>query len=141
MDLTIFANAFALRDEAQKAEIGAEAFEAADLGKFAEGADNPQSLRPPQEDIAVKLMMRAMKIQEEASANGEKEGPPSTELIVELLDAATAPLGDIDQSLLVGDGQIVVPTVVGVPRTGEAEPVKPKRTAGKKGARGKRKKK
>ena len=141
MDLSIFEKAFALRDEAEKAEFGAESLEAADLRRIAEGVDNTQPLRPPQEDVVARLMMQAGQLREEASASAQKQGPPPTDFIVALLTAASAPLDTIDESAFATDGRVVVTEVGDIPTGPPAKPPKAKRTARKKSAGPRRKKK
>jgi len=141
MDLSIFEKAFALRDEAEKAELGAESLEAADLRRLAEGVNNTQPLRPPPEDVVAQLMMRAGQLREEASASAQKQGPPSTDFIVALLTAASAAIDAIDESAFASDGRVVVNEVVDIPTEPISKPPKAKRPARKKSAGPRRKKK
>ena len=141
MDLSIFEKAFALRDEAEKAELGAESLEAADLRRMAEGVDNTQPLRPPQEDIVARLMMAAGQLRAEASASAQKQGPPSTDFIVALLTGASAPLDVIDESGFATASQVVVNEVADIPTGPPSKPPNAKRSARKKTPGQRRKKK
>jgi hypothetical protein len=101
MDLSIFERIFALRDEARKAQLGADAPDLSELtrgGGRGEVADLPSL---PQEELAADLMARAAALREQA--NKAESTRPSRTAIAELLDAASAPLSVFDESDLASE--------------------------------------
>ena len=66
MDLSIFEEAFALRDEVHKADFGTETLGSINLRRLAESSDIEQLMHPPQEERAVALMERAMELRDQA---------------------------------------------------------------------------
>jgi hypothetical protein len=103
MDLSIFERVFALRDEARKAQLGADAPDLSELSRGTgrgEVADLPSL---PQEELAADLMARGAALREQANKVEEKSTRPSRTAIADLLDAASAPLPVFNESDLASD--------------------------------------
>lgn len=109
MDLSIIERVFALRDEMEKAQIGLDVPELAEL----ERENDPERFKrlehPADEQMAARFVARAIELDAESEKWHEAAHAPeprSRPEIVELLAAASAPLPTFDEAEL---GSVAVP--------------------------------
>ena len=135
MDLSIFEEAFALRDEVHKADFGTETLGSINLRRLAESSDIEQLMHPPQEERAVALMERAMELRDQAGAPDTKQRKASNAFITDLLRAAKAPF-TVDESLFSSGPPVAAPPAAPAPSAAAQAARKPGRRTGKKTASG-----
>ena len=110
MDSSIFEKAFALRDEAQRAQLDASSLDLSDSHGLAESADKGELISPPQADLAARFLRQAVALHEEASTP-HKQDASTTAFLASVLAAATAPIGRVDASALALDVTVASETV------------------------------
>jgi hypothetical protein len=109
MDLKIFEDVFALRDEAMKDQLWTPTIDPKELARIAEGADTAEVLNAKQEDLAASLIKRALALSEAADFSGDQAAEESLAFAAALLDAAVAPLDWAVESPDHAGGPVAVP--------------------------------
>lgn len=147
MDLKIFEDVFALRDEAMKDQLWSPTVDPKELARIAEGADSAEVLNAQQEELAASLIKRALGLSGAADYSGDQAAEESLAFAASVLDAATTPLAwTVDSPDHVG-GPVATPLAVAEREQVRATParkkVRPKKRAktAKRAKRGKRGKK
>lgn len=112
MDLKIFEDVFALRDEAMKDQLWAPTVDPKELARIAEGADSAEVLNTKQEDLAASLIKRALALSDAADFSGDQAAEESLAFATALLDAAAAPLDWAVDSPDHAGGPVAVPLAV-----------------------------
>ena len=110
MDLSIFEKAFALRDEARKAQLDAASLDLTDIHDLGKLGDKGELITPPHEDLAARFMSQAAALYREARVQGNEKSPTNA-FLASVLAAATAPMGRVDVSAL-GIETLVAPATV-----------------------------
>lgn len=147
MDLSIFDQVFALRDEARNADLAADAPDLSSLGRGTNIGKIVTPPSPPNEKPAADLMARAVALHEQATRSEGKNDRASRSAIAELLKSASARLPTFDESDLATERIAMIDkteesTIASEPETGveKARPTPVKKAAPqKKGGTRKRK--
>jgi hypothetical protein len=100
IDPSLLERAFALSDEVQKAQLGADGPDLAKLAKFAERATTTKPPSLPDDKLAFDLMKRAIALREQANEPTKDERLTSREAVTEMLRGATKPLRVFDKAEL-----------------------------------------
>jgi hypothetical protein len=103
MDPAMLERAFALRDEVQKSQIGANGPDLSKLAGSVERAARRQLPSLPDDKLAIDLMKRAVALREQANEARNGQGRSSDEQIMELLRGAAAPLRAFDNADLAAE--------------------------------------